>query len=434
MAKRRAYRAVDVQSVSVESWLAQRPEGRVWVGVDVGKDECMMVVRWQDGQFERPIRWANPGQIPLAVGCLDGLARPGGWQVTVVMESSGTYGDAFRQALADAGLEAHRVAGKATRDYAEVFDGVPSQHDGKDAAILAELASIGKSVPWPWRTPGSGDQSLEHHVAMMDVYQQHWLEWSNRIEAWLARHWPELGAFLGLGTATMLQLLCAYGSPQALAADPRAAERLADWGGGLLAPSKIARVIESARTTVGVRPTEVDSRRVHLYAQEALTALRKVQAHHKQMARHGRTCPDVQLLAPALGLATACVLHVEAGDASEYRCGQAYQKALGLNLKERSSGRYKGQLKITKRGSARARRWLYLAALRLVRGDGPVARWYARKVARDGGGRGRALVAIMRKMALGIHRCRRDGVPFDPERLFGRSCDRTDKQAGLSRR
>ena len=433
MSKKKAYRAIGVQDVSVESWLAGRPVGEVWVGVDVGKDECMMVFRWQDGDFERPVRWGNPGQIPLAIECMRVFARRG-WQVTVAMESSGTYGDAFRQALSDAGLEGHRVAGKATKDYAEVFDGVPSQHDGKDAAIVAELAAIGKSVPWAWQTASPQDQDLRRHVEVMDVYQQHWLEWTNRIEAWLARHWPEVGELLALGRVTLLELLRAYGSPQRLAGDPQAAARMAGWGGRLLEPAKIARVIASAGATLGVRPTEVDCQRVQLYAQEALAALRKVQAHRNALSRNGRHCPDVQLLAPALGSATACVLHVEAGDASTYRCGQAYQKALGLNLKERSSGRYKGHLKITKRGSARARRWLYLAALRMVRQDGTVSRWYARKVARDGGLRKRALVAIMRKMALGIHGCTRDGVPFDPGRLFGDSCVRTSKQAALSGR
>ena len=48
----------------------------------------------------------------------------------VSMESTGTYGDALRAALAAAGLEVHRVGGKAAHDYAEVFDGVPSQHPG----------------------------------------------------------------------------------------------------------------------------------------------------------------------------------------------------------------------------------------------------------------------------------------------------------------
>ena len=31
---------------------------------------------------------------------------------------------------------------KTVSDYSEIFDGVPSQHDGKDAAMIAELVAI----------------------------------------------------------------------------------------------------------------------------------------------------------------------------------------------------------------------------------------------------------------------------------------------------
>ena len=67
----------------------------------------------------------------------------------MALEPSGTYGDPLRQALSDAGIAVVRVSPKAAHDYAEVFDGVPSQHDGKDAAVVAELAALGKSTPWP---------------------------------------------------------------------------------------------------------------------------------------------------------------------------------------------------------------------------------------------------------------------------------------------
>ena len=71
------------------------------------------------------------------------------------MESSGTYGDALRRALGDNGIEVQRVSGKAAHDYAEVFDGVPSQHDGKDAAVVADLAALGKAKPWAYQAADS---------------------------------------------------------------------------------------------------------------------------------------------------------------------------------------------------------------------------------------------------------------------------------------
>jgi transposase len=88
---------------------------------------------------------------------------------------------------------------------------------------------------------------------------------------------------------------------------------------------------------------------------------------------------------------------------------------MGLNLRERSSGRWQGQLKLTKRGPAAVRRWLYLAALRWVRQE-PVRSWYLRQKAQRRGAAKPALVGVMRKLAL--YRVGGRGEPFDRQRLY----------------
>ena len=65
-----------------------------------------------------------------------------------------------------------------------------------------------------------------------------------------------------------------------------------------------------------------------------------------------------------MGAATLAVLWSEAGDPVAYSSAGADVKALGLNLKERSSGQRNGQLAISKRGPAMSRRWLFFWALR----------------------------------------------------------------------
>lgn len=97
--------------------------------------------------------------------------------------------------------------------------------------------------------------------------------------------------------------------------------------------------------------------------------------------------------------------------------GPAYRKAAGLNLKERSSGRYRGQLKITKRGPALARRWLYFAAMRMVQ-DPAVKPWYEAKKAKDKDRGKGALIAVMRKLALALHAVGAQGATFDARRLL----------------
>ena len=127
--------------------------------------------------------------------------------------------------------------------------------------------------------------------------------------------------------------------------------------------------------------------------------------------------PAIQAQAQAIGVATACVLWTHLGDPAEYHCGAAYRKAMGLNLVEHSSGMYQGKLRISKRGSAQVRRWLYLSALRLV-SKGPVQRWYRQKKSKDGEGAKRALIGVMRKLALALYEVGAKGQTFDAMRLF----------------
>ena len=56
----------------------------------------------------------------------------------------------------------------------------------------------------------------------------------------------------------------------------------------------------------------------------------------------------------------------EVGDLTVYEHGQQIIKLAGLNLKENSSGKHKGQSRITKRGRPRLRALLFQTVLVLV--------------------------------------------------------------------
>ena len=90
---------------------------------------------------------------------------------------------------------------------------------------------------------------------------------------------------------------------------------------------------------------------------------------------------------------------------------------MGLNLKERSSGKHKGQLRITKRGPGKARAYLYFSALRWLYRDRVIGAWYQNKIKRDGNIKGKAIVAIMRKLVLALWYVAR-GEVFDSRKLF----------------
>ena len=127
---------------------------------------------------------------------------------------------------------------------------------------------------------------------------------------------------------------------------------------------------------------------------------------------------SVSFLGSVIGVISASALVVMVGDPNDYETAGAYVKAIGINLKIHQSGKYKGQLKISKRGPGGARHYLYYAVLRLIQHDAVFKAWYEKKVRRQGGEmKGKAIVALMRKLARALWHVGR-GAVFDSCKLF----------------
>jgi hypothetical protein len=333
------------------------------------------------------------------------------------MESSGTYGDALRQAVDDAGLSLLRVSGKAVKDQSETFDGVPSQHDGKDAAIIGDLGLRGKGHPWPPARRSESEQALRYWVRKLDRAQRIKQVHGGRIEALLARHWPEATAHLPGSSATLIRTLAHFGDPAKLASDQQAFEQIKSFGGHYLSPEKIDALVNSARQSVGVRMNRWERRELKELARAVLGRRKTIARCRRELRRLTADHATIQLQAAAVGLVTACVLWMCLGDPRDYGSAAAYRKAMGLNLTECSSGRYKGQLHLSKRGQRLCRKWLYFAAIRRMK-DPAVKRWTIHKKARDGGKGMRAATAVMRRLALAAWHVPVHQEPFNAAKLF----------------
>lgn len=203
MSKKRRYRAVSVNDPSVAKLIASCGSRRAIVGIDIAKTRQFATIV-ADGEVLGTIRWEHPRESPQFIAMLVELARASD-QVEAVMEPSGTYGDALRAAIGQAGVDVYRVNPKRSHDAAEVYDGVPSLHDAKSAAIVAKLHLDGASEPWPLES--EQERALSAALRVLEVYQKQFQRNRNRLEALLARHWPELPRVLDLGSATLLELL-----------------------------------------------------------------------------------------------------------------------------------------------------------------------------------------------------------------------------------
>lgn len=413
MAKRNTYRMVKLKDVRLGK-LNEALEGKkVVVAIDVAKEKPVAALMTGAEEVELTIKWKQPFETRMFVEFVQGL---GAKHLEVAMEPSGTYGDALRGRLLAEKISVFRVSPKRSHDAREYFDGVPSSHDAKSAAIIGKLHFEGRSEPWPLRSEQERDTVAA--VRRMSFYEERLQRGKGKLEALLARHWPELDGLLESGTATQLQLLAAYGSARRVAeAGEEAKALMRKVGGSRLLEEKIEAVMQAARSSTGIEPTEMERECLEELCCE-LERTRKLEARARARV-HALTRDEsmIQGLADAVGKTTAAVLYAENGDPKKFGKSRQYLKSLGLNLKEKSSGKSKGALHITKRGSSVARQYLYLAALRKIKDCPFVRAWYKRKRERDGQKGGKAIVAIMRKLARALWHIAH-GAQYDPRRLI----------------
>ena len=394
--KKRTYRAKAVKSVDLEQ-LGGEFSGadRLVFSIDVAKEKMFATLKVEAEAVHTTLKWTHLEETAKVVKWLSALPT----QVEAAMEPTGTYGDALRWHLQRSGIAVHRVSPKKVKDSSEIYDGVPSSHDGKAAAIIGWLHWQGRSEPWPERS--DADRALACAVHTMTLYQQPFQQCQNRLEAQLARYWPELSQRLELNSATLLELLMEYGGPARVASSPQSARELMRRVGGFnLTSETIESVLSSSHSTLGVPQVAAEREALQELAHEARRLQKAMRRAKRQVESLSASDPELQYVGAVVGKATAAVLTVHGGRMSRYRNAGSWEKALGLNLKIRSSGRYKGQLKLTKRGPGMARQYLYLASLRLIKNESVVRSWYDAKVKRQGGKeKKKAVVAVMRKLA-----------------------------------
>jgi transposase len=407
--KKHTYRAKKVNDINWTKAKEQIAGGHAAMTVDIAKEKQYALLSTVDGVSEL-WHWNHPQQTREVLTHLESLEC----KLTVIMESTGTYGDALRYQFRRSGFDIHQISAKRVFDAKEVFDGVPSLHDAKSVVVMTRLYRDGVSKPW--RESTDAERSLDALRREYDLYQKPYQQNQNRLEAYLIRHWPEVLSLLALDSVTLESLLMEYGSPEKVAKNAEeAAQKMKAWGKFHLKSEKIVSIVESAIHTLGQPCTDAEQRYLQEIAQE-MRHERQQRAKAKQALESiVRADEGLNEVGKMIGLVTTAVLISCRLDPRLYNNARSYQKAMGLNLKEKSSGYYKGKLSITKRGCSTVRRYLYFAALRLIRNDSIIKAWYLAKV--DAKARNKTVVALMRKISKALWYVGR-GERFDANKLF----------------
>lgn len=413
------YRSVDIKNLEVSGLRAPFENQPLVLGVDVAKKKYKAGLGDPEGTTHQVVEWEHPFETRDFVNLANDLASSG---VELVLEPTGTYQDPLRYLAYEQGWEVDFQSPNRVHDAAEVYDGVDSQHDAKACHILIWLH--GQEMSQPWESESTSQRRLKVLTDRMANLELEFQRHEGRLEAKMAKHWPELECGWNVVSATMLGVLKEYGGPQEIAEVPgEVARRMKEIGGHFLKEKRIRQVLEWAEGTIGQPMLKEEQQMLADLAADTDRIRRQQNKLENQVSRliHEESVfTDVQRLGEEVGDATAAVFRVKIGDFRDYPTTDQLLKAFGLNMKEKSSGEHQGKITITKRGSSEARRFLYLATLRKIKEDKVFRAKHADKVRRDGDENGtklKSVVALMRKYISGLWHVPR-GNQFDVYQLI----------------
>ena len=408
--KKRTYRSKEVKQINWNELKESLSGVKIAVAIDVAKQKQYAVLTNLDGSVSKLFHWQHPEQTSQMFEAITSLSCP----ITVILESTSTYGDIFRYQSILRGFDVHQASAKRVHDAKEVYDGVPSLHDAKAASIIARFYLDGLTKPW--RELNKSERQLNALRREYEIHQSQYQRNQNRLEAYLSRHWPEVSYLLSYGSVALEQLLMKYGSPEEVAAHAKEAQQVIKKASrSMLKPEKIKAIVQSAQKTLGVPCIEAEKQYLQALAAEMKHSRLQRRAAKNALEKEIDSDEQLSEMAKLIGKVTTAVLLSFHLDPRNFKCGRSFQKAMGLNLKEKSSGRYVGQLKLTKRGSSKARMYLYFAVLRLLQKDPVVKEWYQSKV--EPKAKNKTVIAVMRKLSKALWMVAQ-GQAFDANKLF----------------
>ena len=409
--KKKAYRAIDVKKINIDSLLSKTNGERIVFGIDVAKEKEYCCLMNEKREVLTTVKWLHPHETIEFISFVKQFPN-----AEIVMEPSGSYGDPIKNILEESGFQVFRVSPKRSHDAAEVYDGVPSLHDAKSAAIISKLHLDGASETW--ESKKEHERDLFAAISTLDRLSNQLVQNTNRLEALMAKHWPEINKYFKYSQITYLELVSNIGGPyQVVLKKEETRSLLKKTGRNFLKQEKIDLVIKAAETTIGIPMTKGELEEFKYLSAGTLNLKREVNKYKQKISDMSQETEVTKNIGEVVGKTTAAVLVTFCGDPLNYKSCNHWLKSFGLNLKEKSSGKFKGRLMITRRGSGRGRKWLYFAVLRLLQKDEIVKAWYARKIERDGGLKMKGLVAIMRKLVKALWYVAR-GEKFDTSKMF----------------
>src|SRR5918997_131770 len=393
------------------------------VGIDVGSETCFVSILRPDKTTVRsPFAIANaaPGFARLAAVLAQLDCAP--LQIRVGLEATGRSWENLYQFLLSQGYDLVLVHPGQTHHFAQQR-GLRAKTDKLDASTVARALLSDELRPAyvPSDLIGAYRELVRLHSNLTDAAARY----KQEIRDLLIVLFPEFTQVFKDPTGpTALALLRAY--PGAVAIVTVGVDSISQLLQAV-APQKYGRQTAERLVTLAqhssASPIAITARGRCL--QILIDQVRQTQANLDELEQeiaalleHDAAVASLQSV-PEFGPHTVAMLRAELGEVARFRGSAPVVAYAGMDVTVRESGKWKGQRKLSKRGSGALRRCLFLAALGSLRTRTASAfgAYYRSLEAR--GLRGyRALMAVMRKMLVVAYHLLKSGERYDPTKVW----------------
>ncbi len=287
-------------------------------------------------------------------------------QVVLGLEPTGHYWFALATWLISNGISVVQVNPYAVKQSKEIEDNSQHKDDRKDPKIIANLVKDGNyGMPY---LPEKVYADMRRLSMFRDQLTEDRIRNINRLHRELKIYFPEyMDAFGKIDGAFALEVLKAAPVPSdILALGTEGIKAL--WHNAKLRGrgySRASVIVNAAQSSVGLTEGENAGREaIKWFVGEILRLDRQLAEIENRLHEKCREIPYAENILEISGVGETILSGIlaEMGDISRFDDAKEIQKLSGMGLVACSSGKHKGQTKISHRGRKRLRYWLFQAA------------------------------------------------------------------------
>ncbi|MUK90834.1 IS110 family transposase, partial [Ornithinibacillus sp. L9] len=346
------------------------------VGVDIAQHiHVARAVNYRGIVIGDPLSFQNDEEgFARLIKWVDRLKSSKGYDTEIIgMEPTGHYWLNLSRWLYDQSFDVVTVNPHLVKKNKENRDNTQSKSDKKDALVIADMIKNGY---YSFIRPTSeAFEKLRVLMSNRDVIVKRLTSSINQINRWVDIVFPELRQVFkdvkGKGAIATLRLFPTPSELQFMEAQ--------DIVKGWKTVMKRHAGLKNAKSLIELAKNSVGSKQAHdaykLHLEQLLEEFDLATAQLERVEQEVTSVLDDITFAKKIiaieGISEISLAGIlgEAGDLSGFAHGNSLLRHAGLHLAEASSGKWKGQIVLSKRERSRLRRYLFLTTLSLVRNN-----------------------------------------------------------------